>query len=180
MKKYSKSASILPFVLMLIIFTVTGCYNSGIDENGLSFSDVRIRPTENLINFVAHLDGDNEIPPTDTHATGQAIVSINNDETEIRYKLIVANIENITASHLHVAPKGTNGGVVAFLFSNTENQPAGMYNGILAEGTITTENVIGNIEGDLDALIAAIREGNVYVNVHTTMVPSGEIRGQLE
>lgn len=37
----------------------------------------------------------------------------------------------------------------------------------------------GLTAGDLKSLIAAIRSGSAYVNVHTTRFPAGEIRGQL-
>ena len=47
---------------------------------------------------------------------------------------------------------------------------------ILAEGTFTAANVTGISFADL---LAAIRAGNTYVNVHTTAFPGGEIRGQL-
>jgi len=34
--------------------------------------------------------------------------------------------------------------------------------------------------GDLNAVLRGIRVGVVYVNVHTTSFPGGEIRGQLQ
>src|SRR5262245_18718422 len=66
-------------------------------------------------NFVAHLDGSQEVPARETQATGQAIFRVNEAETSIEYRLIVANIENVTASHIHSAVAGVNGLVVAFL-----------------------------------------------------------------
>jgi hypothetical protein len=33
--------------------------------------------------------------------------------------------------------------------------------------------------GDLAAVITAIRAGAAYANVHTTLSPGGEIRGQI-
>jgi CHRD domain len=54
-------------------------------------------------------------------------------------------------------------------------------------GTITTANVIAGatatqqlVAGDLAAVIAAIRSGAAYANVHTTPSPGGEIRGQIK
>jgi hypothetical protein len=128
-------------------------------------------------NFTASLAGYNEVPPTNSNAAGECIVRIAKDESSIYYKLIAANIDDVTASHFHMAPEGVNGGVVAFLFSGPQPGPQ---NGILAEGTITAADVINALEGDLDALIDAIREGNIYVNVHTTANPGGEIRGQVD
>jgi hypothetical protein len=34
--------------------------------------------------------------------------------------------------------------------------------------------------GDLEALLAALRAGAIYVNVHTAAFTAGEIRGQLD
>jgi hypothetical protein len=39
---------------------------------------------------------------------------------------------------------------------------------------------VGPLAGQsLDALLAAMRDGDTYVNVHTTQFPGGEIRGQI-
>src|SRR5688572_3853453 len=51
--------------------------------------------------FTAHLQGDNEVPPRGTRATGQIIFSLNEDETELEYKLITSNIFNVVAAHIH-------------------------------------------------------------------------------
>jgi hypothetical protein len=57
----------------------------------------------------------------------------------------VANIENVVAAHIHLAPAGVNGPVVAFLFSGA---PSGRSNGVLAEGTITAANLVGPLAGN--------------------------------
>jgi hypothetical protein len=51
-------------------------------------------------------------------------------------------------------------------------------------GTIIASDVLaiaaqGLAAGDLAAVVRAIRAGFAYVNVHTTVFPSGEIRGQI-
>ena len=63
---------------------------------------------------------------------------------------------------------------------------------MLAKGTITEDDLVGPLAGaDLDALLAQMRAGNTYVNVHTNDgdgtpnegpgdFPGGEIRGQIE
>lgn len=142
-------------------------------------------------NFVAHLEGAQEVPPRDTAAAGQAVLHVNGDETALEFKVIVANINNVVASHIHCcAAAGVNAGVVAFLAGNF---PAGggRTDGILGEGTITAANLVGSLAGHpLSDLIAAMRAGNTYVNVHTNDgvaptntgpgdFPGGEIRGQI-
>jgi hypothetical protein len=129
--------------------------------------------------FHAILEGDEEVPPVDSDAKGAAIFITSNDGTELNYRLIVANIEDVTAAHIHLAPRGENGDIVAFLF-DPEEPTEGRTNGVLAEGTITSEDLVGPLEGStLSELIDEMEAGNTYVNVHTVEHRSGEIRGQI-
>ena len=48
--------------------------------------------------FHAILEGDEEVPPVDSDAKGAAIFRTSNDGTELNYRLIVANIEDVTGS----------------------------------------------------------------------------------
>ena len=59
--------------------------------------------------YGTHLTGDNEVPVRDTGGQGQATFKLNDDGTELSYKLNVANIENVTQAHIHLAAAGTNG-----------------------------------------------------------------------
>ena len=129
--------------------------------------------------FYAILEGEEEVPPVDSDAKGAAIFRTSNDGTELNYRLIVGNIEDVTAAHIHLAPRGENGDIVAFLF-DPEEPTEGRTNGVLAEGTITSEDLVGPLEGStLSELIDEMEAGNTYVNVHTVEHPSGEIRGQI-
>jgi hypothetical protein len=133
-------------------------------------------------NFRAHLSGSEEVPPADTRAQGQAIFQLSKDGTELSYKLIVANIENVTMAHIHLAPRGQNGPVVVWLYP--EGPPpqliSGRFNGVLAEGVITEADLVGPLAGaSFDDFIAEIRAGKTYVNVHTSQFPPGEVRGQI-
>ncbi|MBY5163779.1 CHRD domain-containing protein [Salsipaludibacter albus] len=130
----------------------------------------------------AHLTGAQEVAPVDTAARGQLILRESADGTSIDYRLIVANIDDVLMAHLHLAPAGTNGGVVVWLYPDGPPPQLipGPTNGTLATGTITADDLVGALAGqDLDALVDAIEAGNVYVNVHTPDHPGGEIRGQL-
>ena len=133
-------------------------------------------------NFRTHMSGREEVPPVETRAQGQAIFQLSRDGESLRYKLIVANIENVTMTHIHLAPAGANGPVVAWLYPSAP--PAqlipGRFSGVLAEGVITAGNLVGPLAGEpLSALIDEIVAGNTYVNVHTSQFPAGEVRGQI-
>lgn len=129
--------------------------------------------------FEAHLFGSNEVPANDSQATGQAVFRLVDGGAAIEYRLIVANLDNLTASHIHIAPAGVNGPVVAFLYGGGLLQ--GTTNGVLATGRITAADLRGPLAGQpLSALIDAMAAGNTYVNVHTTLCPGGEVRGQIK
>jgi hypothetical protein len=180
MKKQFASIFVVPLLLCLL-----SCETQDVKPVSMQSS-----PTEGTIleadlagankrvsNYVTHLSGDNEVPAVETKATGQVKLQLSKDGTELYYKLIVANIEDVTASHIHFAPSGVNGPVVAFLFRGPAPNP----NGVLAEGVITDSDVINvpALAGSLNALVEAINAGNAYVNVHTSANPGGEIRGQI-
>lgn len=132
--------------------------------------------------YVAPLSSAEEVPTNDSRARGQAVFQLSADGTSIDYRLIVANIHNVTQAHIHVAPAGANGPVIAWLYPN--DPPAqlipGRFNGILAQGTITEGDLVGQFAGDaLSDLVELLEAGETYVNVHTSQFPGGEIRGQI-
>ena len=134
-------------------------------------------------NLRTHLSGDEEVPVRDTKAQGQAVFQVSEDGTAISYKLIVANIENVTQAHIHLGAAGANGGVVAWLYPAAPPSQLipGRTDGILGEGEITASSLVGDLSGaPLSDLLDAMRDGGAYVNVHTSRFAPGEIRGQID
>ena len=141
--------------------------------------------------FNAHLKGATEVPVRSTHATGNAVFKLSEDGTELSYRLIVANIDNVVQAHIHIGPPGVSGPVVAFLYGPAP-AAGGRESGVLSTGTITAANLVGPLTGQpLSALVAQIDAGNAYVNVHTNNgidpidegpgdFPGGEIRGPMK
>lgn len=128
--------------------------------------------------FRALLTGAEEVPPVETDGSGVFVARTNADETELHYILVATGLENIRFSHIHIAPLGVNGPVTTFLFHPMEPVTV---NGLLARGTITSDDLIGPLAGMTIAdLLDEMRSGNAYVNVHTDDHPSGEIRGQIQ
>ena len=146
----------------------------------ISFATTAAQPQNR--NFIAPLSGAEEVPPADTKARGLAQFQLSKDGNELSYKLIVANIENVTMAHIHLAPAGANGPVVAWLYPDgppPELIP-GRTNGILATGTITDDDLVGLLAGkSIDDLVDELRSESAYVNVHTSQFPPGEVRGQI-
>jgi hypothetical protein len=129
-------------------------------------------------NFNTHLSGDEEVPARDVQSQGQAIFHISEDALSVDYKLNVSNIENVIAGHIHLAPFGVNGPVVVNLVTPSCTR---LENGVRCEGTFTAANLVGPLAGHpLSDLLDAVEDGNTYVNVHTTVFPGGQIRGQID
>lgn len=130
-------------------------------------------------NWSVHLTGDQEVPPNDSRAQGQLTLKLSDDGQSIDFKLTIANIEDVRAAHLHVAPSDSTGPVVVNLYTGPKKE--GRYQGRLAEGTFTSADLVGPLQGQtLADLVAAIEAGRIYVNVHTDAYPPGEIRAQVE
>ena len=137
----------------------------------------------------APLAGANEVPSNASSATGAAVVSFNQKTDQLTYTLTVSNINNVVQAHFHCCgPVTSNQPVVMFLFGPIA-AGGGATNGQIAGGTKTAADLIGTMQGKaLTDLIDQIKQGNVYVNVHTSdgtktsgpgNLPAGEIRAQV-
>ena len=85
----------------------------------------------------------------------------------------------VQQAHIHFGQRHTNGGISIFLCTNLGNGPAGTQACPVGPVTIEGEAAAGDVIGPAGQLIAAIRAGVAYVNIHTTMFAGGEIRGQF-
>lgn len=114
--------------------------------------------------FQANLSGAAEVPPRIGNASGRAVLALSADATKLTYRVTVNDIISITASHIHKAPAGVNGGVIFNL---------------MGSGGFSTQQPVS---GTLDLSTAQVMDlisDNYYVNVHTTSAPAGAIRGQV-
>lgn len=131
--------------------------------------------------FMARLSGDDAGVETD--AWGHAVFNLSKGGTELRYRLIVHNLDDVLMAHIHLAPPGEDGPPVVWLYPDAPppQQIEGRFDGVLGEGAITAANLVGPLEGmTLEDLLDAMSAGNTYVNVHTVANSGGEIRGQIE
>jgi hypothetical protein len=141
-------------------------------------------------NWSTHAKGSFEVPARDTSAQAQAIFHLSEDRTELQYKLIASNIENVVQAHIHAGEPGVNGPIGVFLYGLVA-PGAGRTDGVLSEGTITASDFIGPFAGLSVADVAALMDsGRAYVNVHTNDgvdppntgpgdFPGGEVRGDI-
>ena len=127
--------------------------------------------------FKADLSGGQEVPAVKTDATGDFRLTVY--QRELSFELNVTGLANPTGAHIHKGKRGENGPPVAGLYGGPTKE--GTFSGILAEGTITEENLLGELQGKKVAdLLRLIKSGNAYVNIHTETFPDGEIRGQIK
>jgi len=133
----------------------------------------------------ANLSGYQETPSTlSTPGSGRFTARIDADRQTIDYRLSYEGLEApAIAAHIHLGARATSGGVSAFLCSGG-NKPACPPAGGTVTGTITPTDIIGPTAqgiapGEFAEVVRAIRNGAVYANVHSTLRPGGEIRGQL-
>lgn len=126
--------------------------------------------------FAANLTGQDEVPPVDTQALGEAIfVPIQPRNETIDFYVNASGIQAVTQAHIHSGSPGENGPIVVTLFTLNPVQ-----NGVSINGSIAANNLEGPMQGKTVAeLIDAIKNNTTYVNVHTEQNPNGEIRGQL-
>ena len=129
--------------------------------------------------FDALLAGSFEVPPVNTSASGFAELGVVDGGNSVEYGIIVVNIDKVTQAHIHQGNSSQAGPVIASLFN--ASTPTGPIIGDLTEGTITSANLTGPLQGkQLSDLITLMQNGTTYVNVHTEQNPEGEIRGTIE
>lgn len=152
---------------------------------------------QNFSSVREFLTGYEEVPAVSTSGQGEFAARINRSETAIEWELSYADLGSaVQQAHIHLGQMDVNGGISVFLCTNLGNGPAGIQAcppaPAVISGTIMAADVSPNIAataaartqglntGEIDELIAAMRAGMTYVNVHTTALTGGEIRSQID
>ena len=134
------------------------------------------------IEFRAVLTGYHHDMPVETPARGEAVFWLSEDGSELRYRLTVSDIEDVIMSHLHLGEEHQLTTPVVWLYPSATPPKLipGRFEGILAEGTITAEDLRGTLRGkSLAELITEMRAGHAYVNLHTRHHHHFELRGYV-
>jgi hypothetical protein len=169
-----KDSAIFAAALAVLLPAIPACGNDNNNAPG------------DATTFFATMSGAEEVPAVSTTATGTATFTISG--TQILYTVNVANLQNPVVSHIHIGAIGQNGPVRLNLCGTGAPVPACGGNGVLVTGTNGT--TVGTPPITFDDLVAALRAGHAYVNVHTDDgqpppntgpgdMASGEIRGQI-
>ena len=136
-----------------------------------------------------------EVPSISSTGQGEFRTKIDENDETIAYTLTWENLEvGATQAHIHFGQRSVNGGISVFLCTNLGNAPASPPNPPTQEcptgpsgtvtGVITPAHVSGPASQGIEPLsfselVAAMKEGFTYVNIHSVRYPGGEIRGQI-
>jgi hypothetical protein len=155
--------------------------------------------------FSEFLNGLKEAPAivsTTGDGTFEAVIS--RDDTEISYTLTFKQLEgDVRQAHIHIGHPQNSGGIVLWLCDSDANPSprantpacnqddpsnlrAGTVSGTLTEADV--QSLAGNgvagptatTAGEFAEVVALVRAGKTYVNVHTVKFGAGEIRSQIE
>ncbi len=110
--------------------------------------------------FIAVLHSQNLTNPVLSSGRGVAMFRLQPNGVDLDYILQVFDLDGVTAAHIHEGAAEQDGGVVYPLETPVDGQ---------SSGTIVID------PGDA----VRLADGSLYVNVHTTANPGGEIRGQV-
>jgi CHRD domain-containing protein len=136
------------------------------------------------------LSGFQEVPVLSTSGHGTFEARINKDDTAFDWTLTYGDlVGNVTQSHIHFGQPGVNGGISIWLCGTAAlpgpagtapcPTPGGTVTGTASAATVVGPSGQGIAAGEFAEILAAIRAGKAYANVHSTTYPGGEIRAQL-
>jgi hypothetical protein len=141
--------------------------------------------------FSARLTGFEEVPAVSTGASGKFDAKVRVWEGQLQYRLSYRDLEgSVTQAHIHFGQPAVNGGITVWLCTTpaVTGAPAGTQTCPASPATITGTADAGDVvgpaaqgiaPGEFDELVAAMDAGVTYANVHSSMFPGGEIRGQI-
>jgi hypothetical protein len=111
--------------------------------------------------FMVVASGANEVPANESPAKALAAINYYKVSNKIEIKVLATDLSGpITGIHFHKGAVGANGGVVQNLITYLSGKSA---NGRFDAGTYVED----------------LRNGGLYLNIHTAMFSGGEIRGQI-
>lgn len=137
------------------------------------------------------LKGYEEVPAVSSTGTGRFKAKIDKDNGILSYELSFSGLEgDVRQAHIHFGQRGVNGGITLWLCQSASNPSptplktptcpqAGTVSGVLSAADVIGPAGQGIAATEFAEVLAAIRAGVAYVNVHSTKHPGGEIRGQL-
>ena len=190
------------FSLFLALFLLAGPIPSALADDRHNRVD-RIEAELSGYNEVHFIAGNPAATPPALPALRGAVSTTGNGKFEARiddrndvihYTLRYDNLQGtVTQAHIHFGQSHTVGGIVVWLCQTTGTPapanvsattpfcpaPGGSVSGMITPDKVLEAVGQGLAAGEFEELVAAIRAGRAYANVHSTLFPPGEIRGQI-
>lgn len=159
---------------------------AGVAIAGLASADDRGRDR-----VEARLKGYQEVPSISSTASGRFRAHVDPASGTLHYELSYSGLEGeVLMAHIHIGQRGVNGGIMVWLCETAARQSpvastptcpqAGTVSGVVSSADVQAVAAQGVDANDFAEVLAAIRAGVAYVNVHSVRFPGGEIRGQLK
>jgi hypothetical protein len=118
------------------------------------------------LDFTISMNGAQETPVNGSFAAGGGIASFDNVLNQITVSVFFVGLTTpATASHIHDGAAGVSGPVIVSFVPFTPSATSG--------------SIIGGPLAFPTANIADLLAGKTYFNIHDSVFPNGEIRGQL-
>ncbi len=135
---------------------------------------------------VARMSSFNEVPAIATGASGSFRATLSDDGTVLSFELSWSGLSGAPAvAHVHLGQFFANGNVSFFLCGGGGQPACPQATSGMIRGTVTAANVMavpvqGLQAGNLRQILAAMRRGLTYANIHTPpQFAGGEARGQI-
>lgn len=122
--------------------------------------------------YVMTINGDQQTPPVTVSAVGAGLASVDRNWTNAHYMMVVSGLSaSATAAHFHKAEMGDSGPVAydlstAFSLSGTDDAAFGFWTDMDVSTPFMTSDGM------------TFWNDSIYLNIHTTANPNGELRGQ--
>lgn len=118
---------------------------------------------ENMTLFTFPVEPNQEVPSTESTASGHGYALLNSDNNEFHVAVVTEGVA-ATMAHIHTGQVGLNGGVMIGLEQNA------------TDANLWQTPLGYTLEADG---MAALNAGELYANIHSQAYPGGEIRGQI-
>lgn len=136
--------------------------------------------------YFVRLSGGQVVPPVQTGASASFFLFIDKPNQRLKYSLKIRGPIELALIWLHLGREGINGPLVANLIGGLQF-PVSAIATLAADGSLvlknslTADDFVGPFAGKtFGEFVAAIRAGEIYVEVHSIANPGGELRGQIQ
>ena len=130
--------------------------------------------------YVANLTSGGEFPtPPNPNANANGTATFTVNAPSVDYVITYANLSGPpVVAHIHPGAAGTaNSPIIPSFAGLPTSGTSATFSGTFQATDIKAG--AGIAAGDLNALVAMMKAGTAYANIHTQANPNGEIRGQI-